>query len=272
MPTFNVFRDYTIIVDGYRQGEAINDNKPVSDDDFTTDDFWGPSGSDSANFVNGSSQEIFGMWLKLKYPKVGAGSGDTFRADSTGGGAFPEVWRKNDGSQLIFRTKIAIEPNPGLDLSFTKSLFYMKVPKTDDTGVRNRFSALFYSDPGKPDVPTDGTWQQIHGARYALAAPVRAGIVVYQADLASGTLQGRWATGNGAALGTELATGGTAGQLPGSYDVRIFDSHGKLLDEGSLTIQEKPGAYALGWDLKSTAPYFGIGLLSGSIFAATWEP
>jgi hypothetical protein len=161
----DTYRDYKIAMD-QEQSTVVYNPYGALDTDFTAGRWWGSVGDDSGrNFPNQSRQKrsIYGMWLKLKYPKTAAADGDTYTADSTGGNAFPEVWRKKDGSELIFR-------GPGIA---PRDYFWMKVPKTDDTDLRNRFFAQLYADSGKPDVPNDGTWEKISGQGSAVASSER---------------------------------------------------------------------------------------------------
>jgi hypothetical protein len=147
----DTFRDYQIQIGSENPAVDLNPFG-AGDTDFTAGRWWGSVGADlGLNFPNDSARTIYGMWLKVKFPKPDGGQGDTFTTNSTGGTAFPEVWRKKDGSQLIFR-------GPGVAPGAS---FWMKVPKTDDTDLRNRFFAQLYGDKGKPDVPQDGTWERI---------------------------------------------------------------------------------------------------------------
>jgi hypothetical protein len=148
----DTFRNYRIQIDQENANVVYNPFGAV-DHDFTTGRWWGSVGdSQGRNFPNQTqSLTIYGMWLKLKFPKKEGVDGDTFTANSTGGKAFPDVWRKKDGSELIFR-------GPGVAPG---DYFWMKAPKTDDTDVRDRFFAQLYSEAGKPDVPNDGTWEKI---------------------------------------------------------------------------------------------------------------
>ncbi len=88
------------------------------------------------------------MHLKVKYSGP---TGDSFTRLSTGGAAFTEVWRKVDGSELIFRGG---EIDAG-------DYYWMRVPKTTDTSERNRFLGMMYSQSDTPTVPNDGTWERL---------------------------------------------------------------------------------------------------------------
>ena len=132
---------------------VFHNDKGAKSTDFSPGRWWGSVGdTNGRNFPNETAtRTIYGMRLKVKFPKIGGAEGDTFTTDSTGGSAFPDVWRKNDGTELIFH-------GPGIAPG---SYFWQKVPKTDDTDVRNRFFGQLYDAPGQPPVPTDGTWQKI---------------------------------------------------------------------------------------------------------------
>jgi hypothetical protein len=159
--TADVFRDYKIEMDREKSSVYYNSNG-ARDGDFAAGRWWGSVGdADGRNFPNETRRKIiYGIWLKLKYPKKPGGEGDTYTIDSTGGRAFPEVWRKKDGSELILR-------GPGVAPG---DYFWMRAPKTDDTDDRNRFFARLYSEEGKPEVPDDGTWEKIsHPAPAAVA-------------------------------------------------------------------------------------------------------
>jgi hypothetical protein len=161
--TADTFRDYRIQMGLENPSVYYNDNGAVNGD-FSQGRWWGSVGDDlGRNFPNNASDKtIYGMWLKLKYPKKDGAEGDTFTADSVGGAAFPEVWRKKDGSELIFRGTAGVAPD---------GYFWMKVPKTDDTDLRNRFFAQLYSDKGKPEIPSDGMWEKISRPAVAASQP-----------------------------------------------------------------------------------------------------
>jgi hypothetical protein len=151
LPSFVVadeFRSYTISMDREKPGVVHNPFGAV-DDDFASGRWWGSVGwTRGANFPNRASAPITGMWIKAKYSGTGQ---DSFSKASTGGAAFPKCWRKKDGTEMIFK-------GPGIPL---RGYFWMHVPKTDDTDDRNRFFSQLYSTDGKPDVPTDGNWEEI---------------------------------------------------------------------------------------------------------------
>jgi hypothetical protein len=156
------FRAYMIEMDHEKPTVTYNPFGAVNDD-FTAGRWWGSVGwKKGANFPNQSDLTIYGMWLKVKYPGDGK---DSFTKTSTGGQAFPEVWRKKDGSELIFRSAVGVQPDGN---------YWMRVPKTTDTSLRNRFFAQLYSDPGKPDVPATSDWEKLSGPiRPALVSSIR---------------------------------------------------------------------------------------------------
>jgi hypothetical protein len=140
----DTFRNYKITIDS-RHAEARSYGVGVMSSDFTSGQYWGSDGDGGGNFPNSTSNEtIYGILLKVKYPKKGDAPGDTFTTESTGGAAFPVVWRKKDGSELIFQSTTGIAP---------KEYFWMLVPITSNTGDRDRFFGQMYSEPGTTRYP-----------------------------------------------------------------------------------------------------------------------
>jgi len=140
-------RVYKIEVDYERSGQSNIANTLPNNGTLSNAAPWGSSGTDTGNFRNRTSQTIYGMHLVCVDPA------HTFASDCTGGQLFSEVWRKTDGSELIFRAA-SVGVVPG-------KRFYMKVPKTDDLPVRNIFRGRVFGQPGTPAAPTGTDWELI---------------------------------------------------------------------------------------------------------------
>ena len=98
------------------------------------------------------------------------------------------------------------------------------------------------------------------------------GLVVYQSD-GNGTLSGVWIDNTGTKTGTEIAEGGQAGSLIGTYFVTIFDSAHTVDFLGTLSIEQDGSGYSLKWFSQAGVLSFqGIGLDAGQkMLAATWN-
>jgi hypothetical protein len=100
------------------------------------------------------------------------------------------------------------------------------------------------------------------------------GVAAYQVN-DDGTLHGPWTTSRtlGSALGTERLSGGTPGQLAGTYACQTFDNQARLILEATTTISPSGPAYAMRWDGADGSTYEGMGLLqNGTVLAATYWP
>jgi len=96
------------------------------------------------------------------------------------------------------------------------------------------------------------------------------GVVLYKIN-SDGTLSGRWTIpGANEAEGTEAATGGTAGQVEGEYDVRGANPGGKGSYTGKLKIRKTGETYQLKWTLPGNRPYYGVGLKVGDSLHVGW--
>jgi hypothetical protein len=104
--------------------------------------------------------------------------------------------------------------------------------------------------------------------------PSFVGVAIYRVN-DDGSLDGVWTTslGLGEGLGRELLTGGTRGQIEGSYACSTYDNEGRIILEATTTISASGPAFAMRWDGTDGSAYEGIGLLQdGSVLAATYWP
>jgi hypothetical protein len=112
------------------------------------------------------------------------------------------------------------------------------------------------------------------GAMVNSTPPSFVGVAVYRVG-ADGSLDGVWTTSLslGKGLGRELLTGGTPGQIEGSYACTTYDNQGRIILEATTTISASGPAYAMRWDGTDGSAYDGMGLLQdGSVLAATYWP
>ncbi len=100
------------------------------------------------------------------------------------------------------------------------------------------------------------------------------GVIVY--DIRDdGTLRGRWVVEAPRVAGTEFAWGGTSGQLPGRYQVEIYDDKENTIFRGELVITDSGDVYDLAWTgvlVPSEAPaaFQGVGLVADRRLTAAW--
>jgi hypothetical protein len=104
-----------------------------------------------------------------------------------------------------------------------------------------------------------------------------AGVVRYQVQ-PDGSLDGRWTHSDlGGRIAAERASGGTPGQLAGSYAVEIHAPEGEKLYEGELVIQPFAESYTLAWSgyllipVREPATFSGIGMLEGEVLISTFQ-
>ena len=94
------------------------------------------------------------------------------------------------------------------------------------------------------------------------------GIVVYKIGK-DGTLDGKWTyLGSGGEIGTETATGGTPGQVGGSYLVAGTNPGSGSQYKGVLNIRQTGETYQLFWSVGKS--YRGVGLRSDDWLVVSW--
>jgi hypothetical protein len=104
--------------------------------------------------------------------------------------------------------------------------------------------------------------------------PSFVGVAIFQLN-DDGSLDGVWTTSLalGKGLGRELLTGGTPGQIEGTYACTTYDNQGRIILEATTTISASGPAFAMRWDGTDGSAYEGMGLLQdGSVLAATYWP
>jgi hypothetical protein len=105
-------------------------------------------------------------------------------------------------------------------------------------------------------------------------APAVIGVATYEVG-ADGTLDGVWTIESYAGrLGTERASGGTPGRLPGTYAVAIHNPDGIQVFEGTLKLEALGAAYRMTWSGVDGTRYAGLGLRrdQGPLSAVYWGP
>jgi hypothetical protein len=103
------------------------------------------------------------------------------------------------------------------------------------------------------------------------------GVAAYQ--IGDGLLDGVWTFNNpelAGKLGTERAVGGTPGQLPGLYEVTIWDPQGDEIFRGTLRVTATEATYHLTWEGRNPAGkearYEGQGVRLGDVLAVDYWP
>ena len=96
------------------------------------------------------------------------------------------------------------------------------------------------------------------------------GVMLYKIK-GDGTLKGRWTIPGANELeGTEEATGGPIGVLPGDYELKGTNPGGKGGYEGKLRIRKSGATYQLRWTVRGGQPYYGVGLKVGDALHVAW--
>jgi len=91
------------------------------------------------------------------------------------------------------------------------------------------------------------------------------GVVVYKVN--GGKLDGKWATGSGNGVGTEVLEGPP--DLSGSYKITTGKNPDGSSYAGSVKITHKGDVYRLAWSIPDTS-YAGVGILKDHVLSVGW--
>ncbi len=91
------------------------------------------------------------------------------------------------------------------------------------------------------------------------------GVVVYKVD--GGKLDGKWASGSGNGVGTEVLDGPPG--LSGTYKITTGKNPNGSSYTGSVKITHKGNTYALAWTIPGTS-YTGVGILKDKVLSVGW--
>lgn len=87
------------------------------------------------------------------------------------------------------------------------------------------------------------------------------GCVLYKKDKEPGTLNANWCHSE-YGIGTGIATGGSADDFDGHYQIRYFDENGNLQAERELDISKDGNYYKVSWLNNGEITSYGIGLVN----------